>query len=253
MFTRRISRYLRNQDWTAIGIDFVIVVIGVYVGIEVSNWNERRNEARLEVQYLERIQADLASNRKALVDRRLFWKDVAEQARRAVAYAEEGVLAEDSAWKTLLAFFHASHVWRFQINNTTYTEMRSTGDLSLIDSSALRTALAEYFDTRAARRADYYLLFPEYRVTVRSAMPSQVSRYYWDECHTQAAEQQALLDCAAPITEQEALEVLEGLRQTPDLLPQLRFWIDSLGLIIDLADIDIPIIDGLVGRITTYR
>ncbi|MCC6788995.1 MAG: hypothetical protein IT547_14270, partial [Hyphomonadaceae bacterium] len=44
MILRRVMEHLRKQEWTAIGIDFVIVVLGVFVGIQVSNWNEGRLE-----------------------------------------------------------------------------------------------------------------------------------------------------------------------------------------------------------------
>jgi len=44
MLLRRVTEHVREQNWTAIGIDFVIVVVGVFVGIQVSNWNETRAE-----------------------------------------------------------------------------------------------------------------------------------------------------------------------------------------------------------------
>ena len=40
MLLRRISQDLKDQNWTAVGIDFLIVVVGVFIGIQVSNWNE---------------------------------------------------------------------------------------------------------------------------------------------------------------------------------------------------------------------
>lgn len=46
MLLRRVIEHVREQHWTAIGIDFAIVVVGVFVGIQVSNWNEMRREAQ---------------------------------------------------------------------------------------------------------------------------------------------------------------------------------------------------------------
>lgn len=43
MILRRVIRHVRKQEWTAIFIDFVIVVVGVYLGIEVGNWNDARD------------------------------------------------------------------------------------------------------------------------------------------------------------------------------------------------------------------
>ena len=58
MILRRIIAHFRKQEWTAIGLDFVIVVVGVFVGLQVSNWNETRvNRLRADT-YLERVHSD---------------------------------------------------------------------------------------------------------------------------------------------------------------------------------------------------
>ena len=51
MILRRLATHVREQNWTAIAIGFFIVVVGVFIGIQVSNWNERR-QAGLEEQGL---------------------------------------------------------------------------------------------------------------------------------------------------------------------------------------------------------
>jgi len=43
---RRLREQLRDQNWTAIGIDLVIVVVGVFIGLQVANWNDSRREAK---------------------------------------------------------------------------------------------------------------------------------------------------------------------------------------------------------------
>jgi hypothetical protein len=44
MLMRRAIEQLRHQQWMAIAIDLVIVVLGVFLGIQVSNWNDARIE-----------------------------------------------------------------------------------------------------------------------------------------------------------------------------------------------------------------
>ena len=44
MLLRRITEHVRAQNWIAIGIDFMIVVIGVFIGIQVANWNDLQEE-----------------------------------------------------------------------------------------------------------------------------------------------------------------------------------------------------------------
>lgn len=44
MSLRRVVEHDKTQNWTAVALDFVIVVVGAYIGIQVSNWNDYRND-----------------------------------------------------------------------------------------------------------------------------------------------------------------------------------------------------------------
>lgn len=59
MILRRLAQHLKEQNWTAVVIEFVIVVFGVFVGIEAQQWSVEREQRRLEHAYLERVLADL--------------------------------------------------------------------------------------------------------------------------------------------------------------------------------------------------
>ena len=62
MLLRRVMAHVKTQDWTAIVIDFVIVVAGVFVGIQVSNWNASRIERELMRGHLSEIAEDLRTH-----------------------------------------------------------------------------------------------------------------------------------------------------------------------------------------------
>jgi len=62
MLLRRVIEHLRKQEWTAIAIDFVIVVLGVFVGLQVSNWNEARANRGVVDRHLAEIVEDLDSH-----------------------------------------------------------------------------------------------------------------------------------------------------------------------------------------------
>ena len=59
MILRRVISHVRNQEWTAIAIDFLIVVVGVFFGIQVSNWNEDRLTQVAAADFNVRLLADL--------------------------------------------------------------------------------------------------------------------------------------------------------------------------------------------------
>jgi hypothetical protein len=62
MITRRVAAPLRQQDWFAVAIEFALVVAGVFLGIQVANWNDSRKERELEAAYLARIMQDVRSD-----------------------------------------------------------------------------------------------------------------------------------------------------------------------------------------------
>ena len=62
MLLRSVSRHIKDQNWFAIFIDFIIVVVGVFIGIQVANWNEARVEAVREQEVLVAILDDLKND-----------------------------------------------------------------------------------------------------------------------------------------------------------------------------------------------
>jgi len=82
---RKVIRHVQSQSWTAIAIDFCIVVLGVFVGIQVNNWNETRIETQRADSYLLRIQADLGSDLQAIERRVAYWNKVVDYGHAAIA------------------------------------------------------------------------------------------------------------------------------------------------------------------------
>ena len=62
MILRRLSQSLKEQNWTAIVIEFVLLVLGVFLGIQVANWNESRKDSIQEAAYLHNLAEDIRSD-----------------------------------------------------------------------------------------------------------------------------------------------------------------------------------------------
>jgi hypothetical protein len=63
MILRRVIAHFRKQEWTAIFLDFVIVVAGVFVATQVNNWSAARDDHRREEQIVADLLADLEIDR----------------------------------------------------------------------------------------------------------------------------------------------------------------------------------------------
>ena len=90
MILRRITQHVRDQNWMAIAIDFVIVVVGVFIGIQVSNWNAARAEDARERLLLGELRAELAESVRQLTIKRNAYDQVGRSGREALAFLDAG-------------------------------------------------------------------------------------------------------------------------------------------------------------------
>ena len=55
----RIASHLRRQQWTAVAIEFVVVVCGVLLGLQLNNWNEDRIQATRRTEIVQALVTNL--------------------------------------------------------------------------------------------------------------------------------------------------------------------------------------------------
>ncbi|MEO6384218.1 MAG: hypothetical protein ABIO30_07155 [Thermomonas sp.] len=66
MILRHLSQSLKQQNWTAIWIEFVLLVVGVFLGIQVANWNEVRGDQAAYEAALGRLGEEIDTNLASL-------------------------------------------------------------------------------------------------------------------------------------------------------------------------------------------
>jgi hypothetical protein len=64
MILRSLTKHVKDQNWFAVGLDFAIVVIGVFIGIQVANWNELQAERGQTERMLSDLIVDLEEMRE---------------------------------------------------------------------------------------------------------------------------------------------------------------------------------------------
>jgi hypothetical protein len=148
MILRRLSEHVKSQNWFAVALDFLIVVLGVFVGLQVQEWSAERAQAIQHARYYERLQADFTTI-DARIDAHLA---VFNQSIESMAYVLELVRLPDLAsaeaatdparLKVALANLGARRVPPGR--SATYSEMLAAGQLSRIRNSTLRDKLAQY-------------------------------------------------------------------------------------------------------------
>ncbi len=138
MILRRIITHLRKQEWTAIALDFLIVVSGVFIGIQVSNWNEARSSSRQEGVLIAQLADDLRSMRDSFV----FGGTISRKAHDgwvAIFRALEScrpIEADPELVQYALARYQRTS--QVSVQRTAYDEMTSLGMFSRMSDKELK-------------------------------------------------------------------------------------------------------------------
>ena len=59
MLLRRITQHVKDQNWFAVGIDFLIVVFGVYIGVWIGGYQERQSTLQKQQLVVEALRQDM--------------------------------------------------------------------------------------------------------------------------------------------------------------------------------------------------
>jgi hypothetical protein len=62
MILRRFSKHISDQNWFAVGLDVIVVVVGIFLGMQVTEWNEQRKEDNQETAYLLQMKEDVLAS-----------------------------------------------------------------------------------------------------------------------------------------------------------------------------------------------
>ncbi|OGT55357.1 MAG: hypothetical protein A3E01_06500 [Gammaproteobacteria bacterium RIFCSPHIGHO2_12_FULL_63_22] len=143
MILRKLTQALREQNWTAIVIEFVLLVSGVFLGLQVATWNEQRRDRALERQYLERLREDFSLS---VTGAESNIENMELQARRATLVLDRlrACRLEEGAQHAEFAagLYVIGRLEPPTLTRGTMDELRSTGRLGIIRSVGLRQKLS---------------------------------------------------------------------------------------------------------------
>ena len=144
MILRRIAEGVRKQDWFTVVVEVLIVVVGIFLGLQVDDWNQERSDRALEQEYLGRLADDIQAD----ITEFLTFEAIFEAKARMIADLQKLPVAEIlSRPEDELALELDYTTWKAlpKIQSATFTELASSGRLALLRDSPLRGALSDYY------------------------------------------------------------------------------------------------------------
>lgn len=140
MLFRRFASHFRRQDWFALSLDFLVVVIGLVLSFQIDRGWEARRDRREEAIYMHRLREDAIWNVESATAELGFAQDSLDRGLLAIAYVEGDPSGAEEIAGGRIAL---SLIAPLRQKNGTYAELVSTGKLTLIRDHRLRQLLDE--------------------------------------------------------------------------------------------------------------
>lgn len=136
------SRFTRYVAY-AFG-EIILVVIGILIALSISNWNQRRSERTQEGIYVQNLARDMRAQLKALEIQQGFEEKYRDAAMPMLKhyYANDEILMDSIFWDRITTL---SERKTFVPSTPTYTDLLSSGRISLISDIALKDSLLLYY------------------------------------------------------------------------------------------------------------
>jgi hypothetical protein len=222
MIYKRVAARLRAQDWVAITIEIGIVIIGVFIGMQVSNWNADRLEKHDIHTLLLQLRPELEARTRTSAINHDYYAITDRYAKVALAGWAGDSRVTDRDFS--IAAYNASQIISGSLDGNAYSLLLGGEQIRKIDDPVLRSAVVRLLSydyspvgLAAVRSA--------YRDDVRKLLPQAVQEKVRAECgdrvdgtgHTMLAP-----TCTMTLDPALAASAARALRTHPELAGELR-------------------------------
>ena len=232
IFKRAIAK-LRAQDWLAIVIELAIVIVGVFVGTWVANWNQGRESQAETRKMIARLDPTLRQVTDYFQSARTYFATTRAYSDTAIAGWRGDTRVSDADF--VIAAYQASQIQTLGINGSVWSTILGTDRLREIDDPNLRTDLTLLM-TSDYTQFDNAALDTPYRHNVRRVIPVEIQDAIRKQCgdrHDTLAVLTLPPTCKIAIPPDDAASAAAILRRHPELLEDLQWQIAAIAAFLD--------------------
>ena len=145
MILRRLAKAIAEQNWFTVLLELVIVVLGIFIGLRVTEWNDDRKLRQQEAVYLELLRNDAATMRTQVEvrkARREAWAETMLAALSGLENCDQSSGSMKAVEETLESYQSGPGI---SIVDATYNEMVSSGSLARVADQELKRSIVTTF------------------------------------------------------------------------------------------------------------
>ena len=242
MIFRRIKAHIQNENWFAVFVDFIIVVVGVFIGLQVSNWNDARITHARGADFTKRLIVDVNREQENVQNIYDYLKDVRSEALKAHDSLTGRERLSDEA--LLGAIFRATQFMWYTRERSTYDEIIAAGALELIEDRKLRKLAVQYFNSQTLDRLRNDGKQLQYTRVIHELIPPRILQALIESCGDKilksAYGEFPLFSLAYPcqftsLKANALRSLVSEIESRPEIIPLLRQRIANIvGLLADI-------------------
>jgi hypothetical protein len=219
---------LKAQDWLAITIELGIVIVGVFIGTQVSNWNETRLEKTVTQRMLTQLVPQLRGMTEYFDAARTYYGVTRNYATTAIAGWRGDPAVSDEAF--VIAAYQASQIFVFGTNSSTWSTVLGADRLRNIDDPTLRTNLS-FLMSADYSQIDLPAVDTPYRHNVRRIIPVEIQDAIRERCGDSRPNALVIAlppRCTLGLDPAKAAAAARLLRANPELLADLQWHVAAI-------------------------
>lgn len=220
---RQVSTGVRDQNWTAIAIEFVLVILGVFLGIMAANWNEERLDRRETQKLLEQVDVNLTGMLEYLESMAGYYESTNRYGDLAIAGWGNDPAVSDEEF--VIAAYQASQIISVGNNGVVFGAIFGAENLRDIEDPVIRQNLATVM-TFDYNLVDLRAVSTRYREEVRKTIPHKIQAAIRQHCGDQnlGTNRVTLPErCDLEISPDTAARAAAALRARPELVAELHW------------------------------
>jgi len=144
MILRRFYQHIGEQNWFAVGLDILVVITGIFLGMQVSDWNESRKEKALADEMLVRLQGESEAIVGYWVDRIYSFDSAIENQIKFLSLMTAGSYETSDVEAINDALLRVSFYPAISPPNTVIKEITGSDKARLVAGTPVRAALTRY-------------------------------------------------------------------------------------------------------------
>jgi hypothetical protein len=172
------DKYISANKVRWLFAETLVIVLGVLIALGLDDYRTNRYEQRLAIEYVQRMQNDVAQDLRYLSTS---WYPRIKIKHESLDNISPVIRGQAPVPEDLYGFFrdvarggiHGANATDW-VNNTTFQDLRATGNLRLIRSVEVRAEISSYYETLRRQLARVEARHTDYVLYVHTIVPAEL-------------------------------------------------------------------------------